>query len=164
MFLFTSFTSFAQDSATLIPPKPYKVILKTKDGQFITGNLNSISNTSLSMSDKKINMQSYDIEKIIDLKIYKKGSVGRGAIIGFLTGAITGFVIGMASGDDDPKQWFAMTSSEKAFTGGILLGGAGALTGALLGLIHKKITINGQKEKYQNMKTRMAKKFQPRID
>ncbi len=158
-----SLVSSAQDSATLIPSKLYKVTLQTKDGKFINGNLHGIGNSTFTMSEN-IHLLSYDIEKIENLKIHRKGSVGIGVLIGFLSGAFTGAVIGLASGDDDPKQWFAMSASAKAFAGGVALGGVGALTGAIIGLIHKKFSINGQRDKYLKMKSQMAKKFQPRID
>jgi hypothetical protein len=74
--------------------------------------------------------------------------------VGFGTGAIIGF----ASGDDDPDTWFAMTAEEKAGTGGVMLGIAGAGIGALCGLGYKaNIDINYDKTRFQSNITLLKK-------
>ena len=159
MFLFSSFNSQSQDTATLIPPHTYKVVLQTKEGKTINGNLQQINSSAILM-----NMNTYNFENINTVKIYRKGSVGRGLLIGFLSGAVIGIATGLISGDDDPNQWFSMTAGEKAFGGAVIFGAAGSAAGAIIGLIHKQFTINGKKERYQQMRGSMARKFQPRLD
>ncbi len=159
VFIISSFNSYSQDTATLIPPHVYKIILQTTEGKTLNGNLEQINSSAILM-----NMNTYNFENINTVKIYRKGSVGRGLLIGFLSGALTGIAYGIISGDDDPNQWFAMTAGEKAFGGAVVFGAAGSLTGLIIGLIHKQFTINGKKEKYQQMRGSLARKFQPRVD
>ncbi len=159
LFLISSFNCQSQDTATLIPPHAYKVVLQTKEGKVINGNLKQINSSAI-----LTNMDTYNLENINTVKIYKKGSVGRGLLIGFLSGAVIGIATGLISGDDPPNQWFSMSAGEKAFGGALIFGSMGAATGAVIGLIHKKFTINGNKEKYQQMRGSMARKFQQRVD
>ncbi len=159
MLLISAFNSQSQDTATLIPPHSYKAVLQTKEGKTINGDLQQINSSAI-----LINMNTYNFENINTVKIYRKGSVGRGLLIGFLSGAVIGIATGLISGDDNPNQWFAMTAGEKAFGGAVLFGAAGAATGAIVGLIHKQFTINGKSEKYQLLRKSMAGKFQPRLD
>ena len=60
----------------------------------------------------------------------------RGAGFGLLVGAGSGAVIGFVSGDD-PDGFISLTAEEKALGMGVLLGGAGALIGTVIGLLSR---------------------------
>lgn len=60
----------------------------------------------------------------------------RGAALGGGIGAGSGVIMGLASGDDDAQYtFFALTAEEKAVLGAIVLGGAGAVVGGLIGAL-----------------------------
>ncbi|MFC0775620.1 hypothetical protein [Terrimonas alba] len=139
----------------------------TTDGlaisRFTKTNVNSLSPAEI-MSIPAENIKSFTIKR--------KNSVLKGALIGLGIGAVTGVVIGLASGDDPIAQYpdpstdflglgtisvaiqnsFAMTAGEKAVGGGIGLGVTGAIVGTVVGaLVKKKFIINGKKEKLRNL-------------
>lgn len=60
---------------------------------------------------------------------------GRGAGYGALLGFIGGAVVGLASGDDKPEDFFAFSAEEKAAGLGVLLAGVGLIGGAAVGAI-----------------------------
>lgn len=69
-----------------------------------------------------------------------RGREGRGVSMlrnggwGALIGLVGGVVLGFADGDDDSRDWFAMSASEKAAVGGLFFSGVGLVTGSLVGL------------------------------
>jgi hypothetical protein len=140
-------------------------------GQTAAGYLYSLGDTSLLLSRERRFLRLSDSIvaagtrfRYVDLStvvLYKKGVIGRSALIGFCIGAGVGALIGLASGDDDPgKTWFAYTAGEKALGGGILVGGAGAIVGLIVGAAaHKTFYIHGKREKYEKMRARMIAKL-----
>ena len=98
------------------------------------------------------NLMSIEANKIEIIKIRKKGKVGKGALIGGLSGLGFGVLIGFAAGDDDPG-WFSTTKEEKAIGGGIAFGLLGTGVGALTGTSKKKIIINGNIKNYKSQLT-----------
>jgi hypothetical protein len=64
----------------------------------------------------------------LDVTTGRRGHWLEGAGIGFLFGV----VMGAASGDDPPDQWFASSAGEKAGMGGLVFGLIGAGIGALI--------------------------------
>ena len=92
------------------------------------------------------------------LKYKRKGSVGRGILIGTITGLITGAIIGLAQGDEEvvdrrwgwgwgPSTVNVRSAGQNAVVYGLGMGVVGAITGAIIGAISnmakKTITING---------------------
>ncbi len=57
--------------------------------------------------------------------------------VGFLVGAGSGALMGLASGDDPQQEWFAFTAEEKAVMGGVGLGLTGAAVGLIVGLVRR---------------------------
>ena len=108
------------------------------------------------ISDKTlIEFQIRNIEKI---KLRKTKKVGKGILIGAVTGLVTGALIGIIDGDDPPcssGSWicFRYSAEEKAVMTGVPLAVFGAGVGALIGSIKIKIPINGNSEKYRKNKT-----------
>lgn len=119
---------------------------------------------------------SYDRMQTVTIK--RKNSALRGALIGFGIGAATGVIIGLAGGSDpvypdipvnqDPlgsiivsiNNAFAMTAGEKALYGGLGLGSAGAITGAIIGAIaKKKFILGGNKENSRNLQADLMRRL-----
>jgi hypothetical protein len=139
--------------------------------RFTKTNVNSLS-LAETMSIPAENIQSFTIRR--------KNSVLKGALIGLGIGAVTGVVIGLASGDDpiapypDPstdifglgtlatgiQNSFAMTAEQKAIGGGIGLGITGAIVGTVVGaLVKKKFIIEGKKEKFRDLQAELMLKL-----
>jgi hypothetical protein len=97
-----------------------------------------------------INLHINDIETI---KTRKNGNIGKGVLIGAITGFAVGGFIGLLSGNDPPcpsGSWFCLrySAGEKALMAGIPLAVCGAGIGALIGSIKVTIPINGSINNY----------------
>ncbi len=84
-------------------------------------------------------VKNQDIQRV---SIENDSSVRKGAVLGFLIGAGTGAIIGLAAGDDSPSNnsdcafgaiSFQLTAEGKAVIGGILGGVAGSIVGTVVG-------------------------------
>ena len=102
-----------------------KAHIALTNGSVFNGKNIQIAHDSTSWLDFNTgNIQSIATSQINNIVLKKSG---RGALegfgIGILSGAVTGALIGFASGDDDPEAVFLlpMTAAEKALTGGIVL-------------------------------------------
>jgi hypothetical protein len=128
-------------------------------------------------------------EKIKSFTLSRKNSVAKGALIGFLIGAATGMILGMASGDDPtltapvydrfPKlilrtnDSVAMSAEEKALASAVGCGVSGAMLGIATASIFKKsFIIGGRKETFRDLQSEIMKtlvwqqpacKCQPRV-
>lgn len=91
----------------------------------------------------------FPIKNIETIKLRKNKKIGKGILIGAITGLAVGGLIGLISGDDPPDDWFGLTAGEKAIFAGVPLAASGAGIGAILGSIKMKIPINGSSDKYQ---------------
>ena len=164
----------AQDSA-LYKPRIFKLKVYTVTGQTLSGYLNKVTDSSLSLSDKAIffhpytplstdarNIGFYNIQKI---QVRRKNAALRGlwqgALIGFAVGAITGLIDGDDEGLND-GSWciLCFTAAEKAMILGGLGTVAGGLTGTLIGgLLRKQFVIGGQKPKFDHMRLSMLERI-----
>ena len=105
----------------------------------------------------------FDISKInynrIDIvKTRVKNSVGRGILIGAVTGFAIGGLIGILSGDDNPDEiYFASTAEEKAKEDAIILAIFGGSIGAVVGNVKVKIPIKGNMENFNRHKNKLKK-------
>lgn len=79
---------------------------------------------------------------ITEMKVRRKGRVGRGVFIGALTGFAVGGLIGLIDGDDPPDTFMALTAGEKALILGIPMAAFGAGVGGLLGSFKVTIPLN----------------------
>lgn len=118
-----------------------------------------ISNSLVKKDYSSGNFRLSDISyKNIDyIKLRAKNNVGKGALIGTISGLIIGGILGFGSGDDNPEGLFAMTAGEKAVLAGTGLAICGAAIGALCGLIQIKIPINGNLENFNRNKNKLIK-------
>ncbi len=142
--------------------KAHKVwISNVNNSKIIKGTLYEVNDESLLIMDKHSKEITIDASKINIIKIRRKGKIGKGILIGSLTGLATGAIIGIVSGDDPDKTVVAgwpigtytvegQKKGEKALIYGVLLGLAGGGAGALIASKREKIIINGSIESYKS--------------
>lgn len=168
---------------------PNLAIIRTMDGKKIKAWFYRINEDSVYLlpTGKKMsrsaflnaginkNNFAYPLSQVNTISLQKKNAALKGTLIGLGAGIVTGVVIGFASGDDpiepytgNPFEDFfialnnslAMTAGEKAVTGGLTLGMAGALSGFIIGKIaKKKFTIGGKKETYRDLQGDLMKRL-----
>jgi hypothetical protein len=164
----------AQDTIPL-KKRSFKVSVYTVSGQKITGYLPSLTDTTLAVSVNKTRLLPFPPKDIATtninyarlemVKVRRAGATGRGILIGSFVGVITGSVIGLLSGDDDPdnNSWFCifcLTAGEKALVGGTSGAILGGIIGAIIGATaHKKFTIGGSKPAFDKMRLSILEKI-----
>lgn len=178
--LLASLTTIGQSDSLQFKHKTLKLTLSRINSDSETGYLTAIKDSSLEFtaravpfgiqSSKVKSLQQVGVPDISYVKISRKGSVGKGLLIGTLTGAFIGIAAGYISGDDriysiqeDPyglRNLFQQTAKEKATALGVLGGLGGGITGAIIGAFaHKKFIIAGKKENFDNMKATVLEKM-----
>jgi hypothetical protein len=162
------------DSGTSVLARAQKKFItsvKMQDNRVVNGSVYAVTDSQLILIKSSGARYTIPAENIQSFTLRRKNSVGRGALIGFCAGALTGVIIGLASGDDkiqgpsDNDPWgigaavsnaFAMTAGQKAIAGGILLGSTGAVVGMLVGAIAKKrFVIGGRKQKFRDLQAEL---------
>jgi hypothetical protein len=159
--------SQAQDTSTY-PPHQMAVRILTAHGGISEGYVYAVSDSALMLSWQRRRATLYDTTAQTGIKsfgykdlqyvtIHKRGGTGRSVLVGFLIGAVTGAIAGLASGDDPKDQLISLTASEKALGVGIFGGTVGAVTGLICGLAaHRTFVINGKKEKFDHMSRKLS--------
>ena len=108
--------------------------VKLKSGKTIKGTFSSASDSSLSLSAKNgpVEIKREDVRSVHE--VIKKGSGGKGALIGTAVGAGAGAALG-AVGDAQNQDGFGGEKLDNAFVAGltILGAGAGAIAGYFIG-------------------------------
>ena len=131
--------------------KTYKAWVTLTNENKVTGILYSADKDGIVLMDKDLTDTTafVDYKTIKVLKIRRKGSVGKGAWVGAVSGMVIGGVAGYASGDDDLSGWlFSSTAEEKILEAGIPAAIAGTGIGMLVGTNRKKYLIEGNHKKY----------------
>ena len=87
--------------------KVYKIWITKMDGSEMKGFFYAADEQGITIS-RSITFDESDLlmveaGNISLIKLRRKGAVGKGAGIGFLSGAAVGAIIGFAGGDDDPS-------------------------------------------------------------
>jgi len=152
--------------------KPFNVYITTVDNKSITATLRGANDSLLLVKGSKGNQWQIPAENIQSFSIRRKNSVGKGALIGFGIGAVTGIISGLASGDDPvsndvPDDFSSVfspslntTSVGKAATRGFGFGIGGAIIGGISGaLMRKKFVIGGRKETFRDLQSEIMKKL-----
>lgn len=132
--------------------QPYKVWVKLMDGTKVKGILYSANERGV----KIMNIASLDVSNLTSIEsnsinlisLRRKGKVGKGVWVGGLTGASTGILLGIMSGDDD-AGFINFSKEDKAIVGGITLGVLGTGVGALIATGKNKIRINGNNDMFE---------------
>jgi len=112
-------------------PAGSKLSVKLKSGKTIDGTLNSVSDTTLSLTVKKA-AQDLRREDIATVHQLKKKSAGKETLIGLGVGAGAGAALG-AAGDTADENNFFDTDGLLTAAGAIIGGGIGALSGFFIG-------------------------------
>jgi len=163
----TTIGADAQQDTIFVSNKVYIMELNQTTGTRVTGFVKNMNDSLLYYSTQKSTLgtaismtdPAVPYSAIQAIRVRRKGAVGRGALIGAGIGFGLGMIIGLASGDDRPGTWFALSAGEKA----IALGFAGTIGGGLIGVIAgaisgKSFTINSQKSNFLNLQSFLAKK------
>ncbi len=106
-----------------------KLVVKLKNGKTVNGDLSSVSDTALSLSDGNNPM---DLNREDVLKVYQIAgkSAKKATLIGLGMGAAAGAAVGAAGGDDDG---FFISRAQLAAGLSVLGAGVGALAGFAIG-------------------------------
>lgn len=156
---------FAQNT-TQAPKYYYTWIKFQNDSSKFEGILYELQDSSILVAnslvvknypDGKYGLTKIYVPEIYTVKTRRTKSVGRGIVIGTVTGFAIGGVIGLVGGDDAEDALLAWTAGEKALVSGIFLGGVGALTGWLLGSIKVKFEIKGNLQNYERQRNKIRK-------
>ena len=139
--VFTLATTHAQKVQT------YKVWVTLVNNTQVKGTLHAANENEIVILDKDLVQINLARETIGIIKIRKKGSIGRGALLGTASGALAGGVIGYAGGDDEPGI-LSFSAEDKAAIGAILAAPVGALVGIAIGSGREEFVINGSKKVY----------------
>ena len=169
----------AQDSTETLKRIAFRITVTGPGNEATKGWLANINDSAVIISNRAINfgnmrrtnlqVQPVDYNRITTLRLKRKNGAGRGA----LYGAISGLLIGVASGfiaGDDPHvpasqdffgfgEAFRMTAADKALVGGIAGAAIGSGLGAILGaILRKTFIIEGKKEKFDEMRVNVLDK------
>lgn len=158
----------AQDTIQKI--KIYRTWVSLNSEPFkIKGVLYEIKDSSILVSSSVV-IQDYSIDRfevanlhinnIETIKTRRKNNIGKGVLIGAVSGFVLGGLIGLISGDDPPCTsgsliCFRFTAEEKALGTGVPLAVGGAGIGSLIGSIKVKIPINGSINSYNRNKNKL---------
>ena len=120
---------------------------------YLTGLEDSLITVSKHLNKLELtrNNQSINIQNIETIKFRRKGRIGRGILVGALTGFTIGGILGLSS-EDDRRGIVSFTKEQKALMGGVVLSVPGAIIGAIIGSLKVKIPINGNRTTFKNRK------------
>jgi hypothetical protein len=168
IFLFTLAAGRAQSTFTP-PSKLYKtwVTLKGEHHQ-VKGVLYEVKDSSILVSNS-IDKSDYlrgtyqvvklDADKIISLKLRNSHAIGTGVLIGGISGALTGLVIGLTAtytvDNDKAKAGFTAAGTVVST---IFMGACGAMVGALFGTIRTNAAIHGRQDRFEKAKNKMIRR------
>jgi len=123
-----------------------KLDVKLKTGKRVKGNLISVSDTALSLSDRN-NPAEINREEVLSIHEMRGMTAKKATLIGAGVGAAIGAGLGVAAADDPSNCFFCISKSEGAAILGVPGAGVGALTGFVVGKIrHKRALIYQAKQ------------------
>lgn len=175
--LFSVTTAIAQTDSTAFRKRKTASIatVHLMDGKTITGWFYQMDNDQIYLLNSGIKNPNHmninsvnahnesiriDVLQINAIAFGKKNGGLRGALIGLGIGALTGAIIGYASGEDPAGNFIRFTAWENAALGASLAGVTGALTGAIIGgLLKKKFIIGGKKDVYRDLHSELMERL-----
>jgi len=127
--------------------KVYKIYVDTMDNLRITGFLEDLDSTGITVANKTpikaTERMMVPAENIKSIKMRRKGSVLKGAGYGLAVGIAAGAMTGSQASDE---SFFSREAS--IAIGSIMFGSMGAITGAIIGSASKKMVIHGKVAMY----------------
>lgn len=128
----------AQSAPPLTPGAEVRVHSPSASGRYV---VDGHSPQTLTLRDSTGAIVHVPLGSVTELEVSRgRRTAGsralRGAGFGLLAGAGSGAVIGFASGDD-PAGFMSFSAEEKALMAGVLMGGAGAVLGTVVGLLSR---------------------------
>lgn len=154
-------SAIAQDSLVL-KPATYKATITFTDKRFVQDYLVDFTDTSLLTRSSPFRFRYYSnnsnavsvpYTQIDNVVIKRKGNGGRGALIGLFSGAALGGIIGAITYKDCDGCLFDFGIGFDIGVGAFLGSMGGTLTGLIIGsLMKKRFIINGQRDKFEQMK------------
>ncbi|WP_420378252.1 hypothetical protein [Gilvibacter sp.] len=149
ILIFSISFTYGQEQEKL---KTYKVMVKKMDGTRVRGYFIKADKNGITVDVSKrfeedglVVIAAADIAKI---KLRRKGSITRGALIGLATGTAIGGLAGYTAGDDR-GGFVSFTKEEKAVILGTFFGLCGTVIGAVIGTSRKKFYIYGSNDNYR---------------
>jgi len=136
------------------PFKTKGVLYEIKDSSILVSNSVMIKD----YSTDRFKVANLYITEIETIKTRINNNIGKGVLIGAITGFAVGGLIGLISGDDPPcTGWFCWRyeAEEKALMAGAGLAVVGVGMGALIGSIKVEIPINGSIDSYNRNKNKL---------
>jgi len=134
--------------------EPFKfkgVLYEVSDSSILVSRSIVIKKNTIDRSE----MVNFNISNIETIRTRKNNNIGKGILIGTLSGFVVGGAIGLISGADPPDSFFRFTAGENAILNGILLAYVGADIGGVIGSFKVKIPINGSINNYNRNKNRL---------
>jgi len=144
---YNTWISFTNDSLKL-----KGILYELQDSSIIISNSLLIKN----YPDGDFELTKIYIHEIEILKTRRTKNIGRGILIGAVSGIVIGGMIGLIDGDDPPSM-FSWSAGDKATFFGVFLGGIGAVTGGTIGVVRVNFKINGNIQSYKSQKKKMQK-------
>ena len=134
-------------------PKTLAVKIKLSGNKSFSGYLVNMNDSMLQLISKRAPFGttpteiSFGYANVISVSIHRKGNIGRGFVIGALSGAAMGALIGAGTYSPNPTGIDYGIGANMA--GASLLGGIlGGITGTLVGAIGKNFSIKQEKLKF----------------
>ena len=160
LVLGSALSIFAQDTSVI--QKPYRtwfslnnqptkakgVLFEIQDSTISVAKIDMIKHYPV----EEIEAANYNVSNIEIIKVRKNNNIGKGILIGTITGIAAGSIIGLISGDDPPDTFLALTAGEKALILGTPLAFGGAAIGGFVGAIKISIPINGSPDLFNQNK------------
>jgi len=101
------------------------------------------------------NMQKFDYKNILELRVQRKGVMGKSILIGAVTGLVAGLIIGAITytpPQNDAEELFNPPKGAVIAAAGLTFAAIGTGVGALIGSHHDKYLINGEWKNLQEIK------------
>ena len=124
------------------------ILYELKDSSLLVSNYKTYSDFIID-NNPTIELNISNIELI---ETRKRNRVGKGILIGAVSGFAVGGLIGLTRGDDAEQ-----TAGQKAVIGGLSLAAAGGLVGLLVGSVKVVIPIEGNFIKYKDQRQKLQK-------
>ncbi|MCX2718446.1 hypothetical protein [Lentiprolixibacter aurantiacus] len=131
-------------------PKPYMARVLLNSGEKVKGILHSATDDSIFLEDPKTKVQTTVApEQVAWIKVRRKGRLGRGALIGGVSGGLlAGLTVNWWDNEVDENLGIDVPDNETVLPA-ILVGAAsGAAIGGLIASKSDKFYINGNREVY----------------